>query len=503
MDLHISDGMPFDEIMNDEVFDLDSDSLACIRLKSKTSSMLLNEQRERVMHNRIASLQRKNLLHVFCMLCIKINIDPLNIYSMHLVFLLFSKIPMSRRKEAFEDFCAMCGLTVNVDWERYDAMNQNHDCKQELITSETEWLGLLNIVHWQVDTDLELEFKADRNMSKLFSAVKACQELHVMRLGMCDFAQIMSAVHINDTNSAVMLERTIMHLCNRQNLHGIDNLEMNCLKIISALNNDALDESCTKNTLMMTCRAIFIPENIRSEIRTVLQEYAQSRQVDMDFRMPSRKSLRVLAQSLQSQRFETSSSFNAWAQQMQFSINTSMSRQKLLYFLRSQQPQFCDVRQDFIAMYCSASEAKKVVESKLDILDLTCITECIKSLRVYENNIKSLLEFRSEVLVGLNYSLRSTLSLAEVLQLYVTCYQHKSLTQSIWKSIVPIWNHTLHCLCAKFAEKHKFEFEAVAESLHASLCGTANEPKTQNQSNQKHNIHSIQIKENSGIDDSE
>lgn len=488
--------------MNDQVFDLDTESLACIRLQYKSKSALLNEHRERVMQNRILSLQRKHLLHIFCMLCININIDPLNIYSIHFIFLLFSKLPIKRRKEAFQEFCSERELDSNVDWDRYDSMQSEQDNKQQLLTSETEWLGLLNIMHWKVDSDLEENFKRDKNIAKLIASIAACHEFDVLKIDMCHMAKISSAININDTNSAVMLERSVMFLCSEQGIHGVDNLEMCCLKIISAINNDALDESAAKKSLMLICRSILIPENIRQEIRTVLQEYAQAKRVDNDFQMPSRKSLRSLAQSLQNQRFQSSSSFNAWAQQMQFSINTSISRQKLLYFLRSQDPAYCDIQQNFVARYCSALEAKKVVDSNLDILDVVCLTEVIKSLRVYENNVKHLLDFRNQVLTGLNYSLRSSLSLAEVLQLYVTCFQNKSLIQSIWKSIVPIWNHTLQCLCTKFAENYEYEIASVTETLNSSLCGALTENKTQIQNNQKINIIPSQIKETSHPDDS-
>jgi len=49
------------------------------------------------------------------------------------------------------------------------------------------------------------------------------------------------------------------------------------------------------------------------------------------------------------------------------------------------------------------------------------------SLRVYHQNIDSLLDFRTQFLGGFNITVQRKLSLSQVLQLYVCTFQHPSI----------------------------------------------------------------------------
>ena len=108
---------------------------------------------------------------------------------------------------------------------------------------------------------------------------------------------------------------------------------------------------------------------------------------------------------------------------------------------------------------------EKVVQGTLHQIDIAAVLLVIKSLRVYHNNIKSLLDFRTQCTVGVNAKTRDTLTRALVLQLYVATWQHESIREQCWHSIIGVYNYTISSSCALFRQQNVYEYEAVLQSL--------------------------------------
>jgi hypothetical protein len=89
----------------------------------------------------------------------------------------------------------------------------------------------------------------------------------------------------------------------------------------------------------------------------------------------------------------------------------------------------------------------------------------IKSLRVYHNNIKSLIDFRTQCMLGVSTAARSGLTQALVLQLYCATWQHESIRELCWQSIIGAYNYTISSSCELFRKQHVYEYEAVLHSL--------------------------------------
>ena len=85
----------------------------------------------------------------------------------------------------------------------------------------------------------------------------------------------------------------------------------------------------------------------------------------------------------------------------------------------------------------------KINNCNVDRTDAKAIVEVIHSLRVYHNGVKDLLNFRTQCLDGLSISARKNLSLAQIAQLYVSIFQHDSIWEYCWKSVIPVMNHTI------------------------------------------------------------
>jgi len=93
------------------------------------------------------------------------------------------------------------------------------------------------------------------------------------------------------------------------------------------------------------------------------------------------------------------------------------------------------------------------------------IIHTILSLRVYQKNIEHLIDFRTRCLEGLSVGTRKALSLAQVLQLYVCCFQHESIRDRCWKAVLPVLNHSIQVACAKFRETFRYEVHAIIRSI--------------------------------------
>ena len=124
-----------------------------------------------------------------------------------------------------------------------------------------------------------------------------------------------------------------------------------------------------------------------------------------------------------------------------------------------------EIPEDVYLKFFDASLVQKVTQGTLHEIDIAAVLLVIKSLRVYHNNIKSLLDFRTQCMLGVNTATRATLTHALVLQLYVATWQHESIREQCWHSIIGVHNYTISSACARFRQNNVYEYEAVLQSL--------------------------------------
>jgi hypothetical protein len=154
--------------------------------------------------------------------------------------------------------------------------------------------------------------------------------------------------------------------------------------------------------------------------------------------------------------------FGNWSSQQKFSVTTSINTQRVCYFANAQT---VSIPADVYLKFFDASLVEKLVDGALHQIDVEAVLLVIKSLRVYHNNIKSLLDFRTQCTGGLNAATREKLTRAVVLQLYVATWQHESIREQCWQSIVGAYNYTISSSCELFRKKNAYEYEAVLHSL--------------------------------------
>ena len=132
--------------------------------------------------------------------------------------------------------------------------------------------------------------------------------------------------------------------------------------------------------------------------------------------------------------------FDNWSAVHKFGNTTSMYFQRILYFI---QVQTTVTPPDTYAHLFAKDILAKVQGCNIERIDANAIVNVILGLRVYHNGVKDLLDFRTQCLDGLSIRTRQALSLAQIAQLYVSIFQHDSIWEYCWKSVVPVMNHTI------------------------------------------------------------
>lgn len=98
-------------------------------------------------------------------------------------------------------------------------------------------------------------------------------------------------------------------------------------------------------------------------------------------------------------------------------------------------------------------------------IDTKTIIEVIQSIRVYEHNIPDLVDFRQDCFHGFPLAQKKSLTLPKIIQLYIAAFQHPSIRERVWRSIVNIYNHTITVAIDQFTQKKKFQLAKVVETI--------------------------------------
>ena len=141
--------------------------------------------------------------------------------------------------------------------------------------------------------------------------------------------------------------------------------------------------------------------------------------------------------------------------------------QKFLYFTAVQTK---TVPVEYYEKYFNGNVLSRYKNIAVQQIDSSVICGLIKSIRIYTYHIKDLIDFRASCLLGVNKSRRMALNLANILQLYIAAYQHESIREKCWRSIVNVWNHTIETSLERFCNTHEFDVHPVLQSImHCQL----------------------------------
>lgn len=439
-------------IITMSVFEADTESL---------ENLVLTKPRSRSQN--MNTFLEQNVCTKFCSLCSHFNIDPIDPYALQTIILLMCKSRESLRiASSYLELARISGIVLDPKFQfRTVDDNQNEspfDHIDEIFSSISDWAILLAHVSVELDGDQLQAMDKNPIMSRMREALReACitqmliPETHFLVL--CLF--YMSP---RGTLAPKMIER----LCLRCGVASSD-IELRCMRFVTRYMDATMDEMAQNKLYVDLALNLQVDSNFNTKIRSALSAAVEASHVSDKVSSRQRIQLRYLAARLHSSNvLSYSQTFENWRASHKFGNVTSTQIQKILYFIKVQETA---TPEDVYERLFTREILMRVRMGAVDRIDPRAITDIIKSLRVYGHNIQDLLDFRTECLLGLSITARKTLTLAQVAQLYISVFQHDSIWEECWRSVVNVMNHTIIAARAKFKAGHAYDTRGVCSNI--------------------------------------
>lgn len=439
------------------VFDADPLSLANIMLSD------VRPQRD------ISVFLNDSVSTKFCSLCSNFNIDPIHAHALQSIILLMCKSRESiHLTQRYLDRVQVSDIKLDPRFQEHvvektqkDTILENVD---DIFSSISDWSILLS----NIDVELSIEQLEVIEKNAIFLRMReALREASITQsvipepnfLVLCLF--YMSP---RTTLAAKMLER----LCMRCDIKTPD-IELKCMRFVTRYMDATMDEG-SQNTLYvdMACN-IRVSHKFHEKIRKVIGNMVEASQLANRISTHKRVQLRHMAARLHATNvLSYSQSFENWRASQKFGNVTSTQIQRLLYFIRVQETA---TPEDVYENLFTRDILTRTRISAIERIDTQAIIHIIKSLRVVTCKIDALLDFRTECLLGLSISARQALTLSQVAQLYICAFQHDSVWEECWRSVVNVMNHTIITARTKFKGAHVYDTRGVCTNIISCLLG--------------------------------
>jgi len=397
----------------------------------------------------------------FCDACRAYNIDPLCPVSVHLMWILSSKC--HRKADLLQKFAHATShndAVAGLDWEAADVTKP---------LETNDWVAILQYTNIVAPSPNAEPGVLLRRLSDCWSKSKLDEEYEPTPLLLM---HIFSYIMLEHVPAQKILELKLGMLRRQQGRSVCRDLELRCLRCVASFNNDMHTEEATIADSMLSLTCMQINPELSGELVSVLKlQETRAEAHDVETRRTvGRMQLRSLAKKLhQSKQWVYSATFDAWAVKQQFSVTTTRRQQLLMYFLMAQSR---PASPEKLQVIFSTGMLKRMDAQSLDHIDANAILSMLQSIRLYANNIAALVDFRMQCLAGVSYTLRKTLSMAQILQLYIACFQHPTIQEHCWRGVLPVWNYTIRDSCERFVRNNTYEIDAVLDSIIACMLET-------------------------------
>jgi len=438
-----------DEIFHIEIDDLD---LARIRMSmhDDSANRLRNTQRDLDLY-----MEQKTLLG-YVKICRVFNFDPLNSSTLHLILILMSKNP--DRPGVLQSFLQLlpedqrASLHFDDDaWALFDSVDSDH------LTSIADWVTLFKYIKLITLSRDETDNLMKDPRVQVFLGSMVLANTAKSPLDLEYVVKSMLSVTLMNIPAAKMFERFVMASgCVRD-------VELRSLRTVNDFNDKCshMPHDSQQTTFIALLQHICTTADFVQDVAAIIETCAREHDV-MKPTVSRKFSMREHVAKKADVTVVYAPTFANWCSQQKFSVTTSINLQRILYFMKAQAVR---VPEEVFLKYFDSSFVSKFSSGSIHQIDEAAIIFVIKSLRVYHYNIKSLLDFRTRCMLGLNATVRAGLTLPVVLQLYVSVWQHESIRERCWRSVIGVYNYTISSSCETFRQQHQYEYEAVLESM--------------------------------------
>lgn len=416
----------------------------------------------------------KNVLCVnkFCEIAQLLNVDPMHKWALHIVIILMCKninaIEVAR-KFGNDVRCPQCVQSIEEKIEMYNMCSV-------LCSTMSDWITLFQFLelnlgkraaggsqsaldpsehaeHTKILHEIEKNVCLNRMKQALTTAQVVGESMTSMETALHAFLYISPRT----TPAGHMLERLYCGI----NTDARDT-ELRCLRVLSIFNDTTDIEKGFSDTMSLVMRCFKVKDNFTRLVENVLRQ--QKEVVPIETTATIRPLLRSLAVKAVHNRILQVSmdNWSNWRNTVNFPITTSMYVQKLLYFICVQPvaPALAEYRHLF-----HGDILHRTTKMKVDVIDVGCILDVLRNLRKYGGEISVLIDFRHKCLFGVNEKTRQEISLTQVMQLYISIYQHQSVVEHLWRQIVPIFNHTIRNNIEEFKKHNTYQASNVVRNL--------------------------------------
>lgn len=451
-----------DNVEGSSVFDVRADKL-------HTFAVMETKKRQNVRD--LFQTSNSTVLLKFCDVCKYLNVDPLHPQALAVVVVF-----MCKSKHCFEmaqSYLEECGCEVLMENIAMYDIEQQTMCDQ-LLNTMADWLTLFsyfelrpydgsNALCVRVAKNLENSSMLRRMQTSLTEAQVVPEgTMPHQRISMPQTA-LLAFLYMSPrkTPAGKMLEMLYTNI----NSTARD-AELRCLRAMTAFKDTMDDEVAYRNALPLVLLSMAVREDFAKNIEGVLRKQMCNME---GLRLQhvqnvQRPLLRTYAQnSLLKHKHKTDASmWTSWRQALNFPATTSSQMQLLLYFITVQRK---TVDRELYEEYFTKEVCDKAAACTIESIDERAVILALLSLRVYQYNIKTLIDFSSKCLTGINQKTRQSLSVVQVLQLYIASFQHQSIWDKCWRQIVPTMNHTIIDTVSHYVRTNAYEVDMVVQNL--------------------------------------
>lgn len=458
------------EIDMTDIFDVDVEKLQSLLLNesAQTSNQKNNMQQE----------MQFNMLKKYTVLCKHANIDFMSDFSAPLIILLCSK--------TFDkaDECKRLFQWLKTDDALISQFNLRYSCSEEFTQNlesvmtfdnscleewdETQLACFNTVSDWiyffeyvQFDEGFDMRMEQNEIIARMRHAFEQHDLGNFFVLTPEFLALCVLHVSVNQLPSVKLMERFL----SRKHSCFIRDIELRVLRTISSFSDCSSDSKAEAMSFLLIVREISMSEQFFTNLNELLVRQAGNMMMNaaIEENVPKRLQLRFLKLKNNTEKEDTSHLFSTWANNLQLSVLSSKHLQTILYFIKCQ-PKPIDV--SLLKPHFSANILQKFEAAPIIVeIDVDAIFSLLSGLRIYLNNIPTLVDFRVKCLKGLSQSQRKSLSLLNIFQLYVCVFQHESVRFELWKKICPIMNHTTQLCVQNFVKEHDCDYVNVLKNL--------------------------------------
>ena len=459
------------------MFDVDLDQLQFLLLNDVNNP---EKQKTKMYHD-----MQFLMLEKFTVLCRAANIDFMGDFSPALIVLLCSKIynkgdavkivlsnwlqdstadRLLHRYSSLDDLQSNLTSVTMFDEACLETWD---DTQQTCFNTVSDWIYFLEYVSFDEGVNVRLEH--NNLVSRMRRSFENSELSKYYTLTTDFIAQAILHVSLNQLPSVKLLERFLA----RQHTCFIRDIELRVLRTITAYSDHKSDAASDLKDFLQIISEIHMRQDFFVNLGEFLikQNHNMMQNAIIAEHVPRRLQLRYMTLSKTASKQDVSNTFVSWANNLQLSVVSSKHLQSVLYFVKCQpvnldlkllQPYFSD------SILSKLHHAPNIVE-----IDVDAIYSLLCNIRVYLNNIPQLVDFRMSCLKGLSQTHRKSLTLINILQLYICVFQHPSIRLELWKKICPTLNHTTQLCIQQFYDSNKCDYENVLMNLtHNHTCET-------------------------------